>query len=369
MPNQDIEPRRPVGKLRRFFFRCLISAVTIGACVGAGELVVRVWFPQDLVPFHYVSSARYRHLLKPNAYFEHRHQGFDFVTRVKTNSHGFRDEEWTPSELADARIIKILLLGDSYVFGSGVNVEDRLDAKLRLTLEKAGLTVRTINTGQIGWGNIQGFTYARDHFCQIRPDIIVLTFCPNDPSDDEIYEVTGRGYAEGRLWIPGKTWLREHSHLYKLLFRKLNLVVTTLNFRWRALFSNTTSAAEAAVMNIGGHDSISEEVWRVTLDRIRAFHRDFLAFNPSGLLLVQTTHPDREDVRQHLKTLANGTSLIYVDLFDDVKELKPGQRSTPHDGHWSPLMYSISAKRVAAAILAAKGKNVDEVTARTQGWQ
>jgi len=355
MASQDAEPNRPAGRLRRLFFGLVIAAFTIGACLGVGELVVRIFLPQNMFPHEYVSSERYGYLMKPGIYTEHQHGAQGFVTKVKTNSHGFRDEEWTASELADPRITKVLLLGDSYIFGSGVQIEDRLDAKLQLLLAKAGLKARTINVAQVGWGAMQEFTYARDHFSEIRPDVVVFTFCPNDPRDDALFEMNLKDYTRGHVWLPGKAWLRQHSHLYKLLFNKFNRLATNLTYRWRALFRSTAAAAEAAVMNIGGPDSISEEMWRVTLERIRAFHQDFLAFNPSGVLLVQTSHPVREDVRQHLRTLSSGANLVFVDLFDDVKELKPDQWVTPHDGHWSPLMYSISAKRVAAAILAAKG--------------
>ena len=53
------------------------------------------------------------------------------VTDVYTNALGFRGPEWTPAEVAAPVAGRVMLLGDSQVFGYGVDEADSVAARLQ----------------------------------------------------------------------------------------------------------------------------------------------------------------------------------------------------------------------------------------------
>ena len=62
------------------------------------------------------------------------HRENDFKVQVKINSKGLRDNEY-PYEKPDDTY-RILMLGDSFTFGYGVNIEDTMAKVLEENLNK-----------------------------------------------------------------------------------------------------------------------------------------------------------------------------------------------------------------------------------------
>ena len=202
--------------------RLLYWAVTFGAMAIVvallGEAMVRLFAPQPPVERWFEESEPYRYVLKKDFHQRFPFVGSDFVMDVRTNAFGLRDQEFDPAAPFDGKTI--LLIGDSFVFGYGINVENRFDTKLRLLISQARLPIRIINAGVPGWGTIQETSYAKDRLDLFKPDVIVLTFCGNDPHDDDMFTSGEMVYREGGLfWFPGKAFLRAHSQLYSFLLR------------------------------------------------------------------------------------------------------------------------------------------------------
>jgi hypothetical protein len=86
----------------------------------------------------------------------------------------------------------ILILGDSYAFGEGVNIEDRFDQKIREAFPDG----RIINTGVMGFGTDQQYVAAKPYFPDLTDNDIVLVLFGRNVSSTS--SDAGSSYARNR---------------------------------------------------------------------------------------------------------------------------------------------------------------------------
>lgn len=95
---------------------------------------------------------------------------------VSTNSEGFRGPEW---DLSRERR-NIVLLGDSFAFGWGVEWEDTAGQQLERRLQSIDPRFQVINLAQSGY-SIKEILNVFDHYRdRLRPEATIYLFCPND---------------------------------------------------------------------------------------------------------------------------------------------------------------------------------------------
>jgi lysophospholipase L1-like esterase len=98
-------------------------------------------------------------------------RGLDY--RIAVNSLGLRDRERSIARGGDLR--RVLFVGDSMVFGAGVEREERLTERLEALL---GPGVEVWNGGVSGWGTDQEALWLwREGLPQLQPDVVVLGLC------------------------------------------------------------------------------------------------------------------------------------------------------------------------------------------------
>ncbi len=98
---------------------------------------------------------------------------------IKVNSKGFRDVEHRLPKKEDT--IRILGLGDSFMFGWGVGAQEIFFKRVeKLLSHAAGTRVETINAGVPGWGLNQYYLYLKKAGVQYSPDLIVLAYFTDD---------------------------------------------------------------------------------------------------------------------------------------------------------------------------------------------
>jgi lysophospholipase L1-like esterase len=90
---------------------------------------------------------------------------------IETNSLGLRETEVPLEKPAGQR--RILLIGDSVTFGTGVDASWRFSDFMQRAL---GDKVKVINAGVPGWGTDQELLFYETTACKLEPDIVILTF-------------------------------------------------------------------------------------------------------------------------------------------------------------------------------------------------
>jgi lysophospholipase L1-like esterase len=144
--------------------------------------------------------------------------------RCRINNVNLRGPD-VPAEKA-AGEVRILCLGDSFTFGSGVEEEQTWPLQLQSLIDPSGAGgVRVMNAGANGWStNWQGLYLEKRGLDQTRPDIVVLGFNWNDVGDD-----TDAGpsavrhfiHAEGSWLSPVARWeWVRRTHLFRWLFTR-----------------------------------------------------------------------------------------------------------------------------------------------------
>lgn len=111
------------------------------------------------------------HSLRPGAVGRMRSREYNVAYRI--NSYGLRDDE--PTEGG------ILLLGDSYMEGYGVERGEVLADKL----ESLGWSVT--NAGTKSYSPLLEYLFLRHRGLALRPDTVLLFFDLSDPANDEYY--------------------------------------------------------------------------------------------------------------------------------------------------------------------------------------
>jgi hypothetical protein len=97
----------------------------------------------------------------------------EFSVEVNINSYRLRDREYSLKRNEKNRM---LVLGDSFGWGHGVDLADRFDE----ILEMRYADWEIINASVSGYGTDQQFLYLRDQGIAFKPDVVLLLLYSND---------------------------------------------------------------------------------------------------------------------------------------------------------------------------------------------
>ena len=124
------------------------------------------------------------------------------VAHVRINSAGFRDREHDLGK--PAGVYRIAMLGDSYVFGVGVEAADRVSDVLEQRLSGcpslAGRKVEVLNFGVAGYGPGQEMIVAERRALPYRPDVLVQAFVSGNDVGDS-YKPSNEGSLERPYFV------------------------------------------------------------------------------------------------------------------------------------------------------------------------
>ncbi len=109
------------------------------------------------------------------------------------NSKGLRDTDRSWIKPKDT--LRILLLGDSFVFGAEVSSRDVVSAVLERKISKIRKS-EVINAGVRGYGTDQELLYLTKEGVKYSPDIVIYFFCHNDPVDNLTIYSPSVGFAK-----------------------------------------------------------------------------------------------------------------------------------------------------------------------------
>ncbi|HEY0552936.1 MAG TPA: GDSL-type esterase/lipase family protein [Thermoanaerobaculia bacterium] len=203
----------------------LLSILVLAAFafLAAAEVAVRAFRPQPAfyaIPGLYVADPFVGHRMRPGL------RGVignwtEFTTQVRINSLGIRGPEPGPRR---AGLQRVLVLGDSFTFGTGVEEEEAFPARIAARLSRGGIPTEAINAGIGGYGVPDEVAWFERYGAGLHPDLIVLgIFTGNDlqdaaPDRPRTFVVDGDILDEAELHRSRPLhWLFQHSQLFALL--------------------------------------------------------------------------------------------------------------------------------------------------------
>ncbi|HET8645140.1 MAG TPA: hypothetical protein VFO85_06610, partial [Vicinamibacteria bacterium] len=192
----------------------LLGFASAAAALGLAEAALRVLRPyESLCRFRWIASARYHHMNPPRRrMFSGYVEGAPIV--VETNEDGLRTHHSRQSFRAQA--VRVAVLGDSFVFGSGVNAQEAFPARLERRLQAHALPggAAVLNAGIISFSPFLERRLFDDVVREYRPTVVLLFLDVTDIGDDAIYARKAGG--QGTFPLEGEAALGCHGAVYQL---------------------------------------------------------------------------------------------------------------------------------------------------------
>jgi len=289
------------------------------ATLGIIELALRAFDPRVLREGQSERTIAYRH--DPELGWAPVPSSEFTVTaerpiRAKHNSLGLRDIELAPSGKP-----RILLVGDSFVWGNDVEADERFTDLLRKALPNYDI----VNAGVSGYGTDQQFLWLKRLWDRVEPAVVVLMFTVVNDRWDNISNVRYDGYfkpyfataPDGQLVLSGQPvpkprqlYFKENALVHNLWLARAGV------FAWMALVHPQITVPDPT-------------------ERLVGMMRDFVTAKRAKFLVgMQITEPQMVGYLQEQK-------IPYV-AFDGADIY----RTLEHGMHWTPGGHELVAQRL-----------------------
>ncbi|MEQ8193922.1 MAG: hypothetical protein RIB59_05490 [Rhodospirillales bacterium] len=203
----------------------------IGAGLTLMEVGTRIAAPQQLVRGFVLPDPDLGSILRPNINYRDLYGG-DFT--VTTNRQGFRmpeDVDFRPSRK------RVIVYGDSFTFGWGVEYKDAFFAQIKKKLEQSNSEFQLINAGIGGYSTGHVKKLFERHIPSTKPAALIYFLNNNDLIDNVIRDIDYRvtdykvekdgsiSLVDKKVFAPWKRflltntpygWLNQNSHLFVL---------------------------------------------------------------------------------------------------------------------------------------------------------
>jgi len=300
------------------FTKTILGTVTVLATLvllyGAIEVLVRIGVDNgmqfNIEMWKYARDIKQRSA-NPLIGHEHRPHARSFLMGVDvlTNSEGHRDREFPVARQPGTD--RVVMIGDSFIEGWGVKVEETISKRLEGLFEEAGQRVEVMNTGVGNYNSVMQVEAFLARDAKYAPDVVVLNYTFNDAEPIPTYGST--------------SWLARHSEATVFLmgaFDSLRRVARPVE-RWEQYY-------------LGLYDTPGWAAARAALHKLAVYCREH------DMQLMIVNWPELHDVRDYrlgaiterIKGVATEEQVPFVDLLEAVKDQDPATLwVTPPDPH------------------------------------
>jgi len=276
-----------------------------------------------------------------------------FKTYVKINQHGLRDRDHSYEKEPGTK--RILVLGDSFVWGYGVNGDEVLTRRMEADLQG----VEVINAGVTAYGTIQELLWLEREGLKYHPDLVILVLYKNDLTDnvtpvyngyhrplmvlthDGSLQLTGVPCSRGSLRDVLRKWLVRYSALMGLALRS--------DFRFLLRLEGPIFGTEIRHLGAEKKDpgpSVNDYPIRLTVAIVEKT-RQVAQEKSARLLVVVVCHHD-EPCNQVVRALTEKD--IPVLALDDLKGYAPADMVIFGDEHWNAAGHAFVAGAISEFI-------------------
>ena len=299
--------------------------------------------------------------LKPNLNCRLRSKEYD--VSVKTNSLGLRYRE-VPNEKV-AGVYRILVIGDSHVFGYGVEQEEAFPALLEQELNKypGKQKIEIINCGVPGWDGFQGYEYFNKYSCRLKPDMIINLVCVNDFSENGFqyyFFVLKNKKHEIEQFI--KYYLKAKDLYCKAIISGNELLPKNLRLIYAPeLLPALTMGIFFQIYKYPDNEVNKILENKITLSLLNDYYKEALLRNVKILFIIQDRRLAMEDsglngqekryfqIRNILRENFKNNNMPYIDLAIEVKKKYPQLGGIP--GFNNDMHFNVQGNRLVAEVI------------------
>jgi len=298
----------------------------------------------------------------------------EYIARADTNSIGLRDYEYGEK---GENTFRILVLGDSFTFGAGVEFEETFVRQLETILREKNRNRKyeVINAGVLGYGTDQEYYFLKEWGFKLKPDLVIVAFyIQNDLEDVMIGALNHYTVRDGYLFDlfsykqkeRGKNFFERYSRTYEFIEDRVNNLLIKTGFKKKPWESsglpldmkfylkkyppkfeeamNKTKGflkgIDSLEKQIGGkslivliptRDQVFDGWWMKKLER---FHE-----NPSNYNITR--------VNDEIADLAKENKIPFLDLLHSQREYeKEIDLFLTSDSHWNKEGHKLVAKTI-----------------------
>ena len=234
-PNSaSIQEKNKKTTFPQALFLILLPLLFIGGMIESVSHIVYVPHKKVVEQYQILvhqSSDNLKLLYKPipNRITHASKAGYDWENHI--NSLGFRGRECTVQKAPDTK--RIIFLGDSVVYGYGLNEEETLPRQLERDYNRNGQKVEVLNLGVSGYETQQAVEFFKEIGLKFKPDIVVMGYTLNDSryasmeldffNDHAAWKVNTDSFPWEKKWM---YVLYQHSFFLQYLDRERHLFET-----------------------------------------------------------------------------------------------------------------------------------------------
>jgi hypothetical protein len=303
------------------------------AALVLAEGLVRAFLDEPVQPRFVIDGGFGVRANRPGVSTRHVVPGA-YAVAIHTNSAGTRGRrEYSLERVPGVR--RVLVLGDSFAFGYGVEDGEVVSAVLEELLGRAlGTPAEVLNLAVSGFGQAEELLTWRHLGRRYAPDVVVLLTFENDVGNNLVSGLFELGPAgelvrTGRSYLPGSRlqerllafaptrWLFEHSQAGNLVRRLLSARVQRVKLDEQGLTSFRDTTAEALALTRGLLVELVREV------------------RAAGATPVLVIVPDGRTLGSNFPLAACELAELGAGLVDG-RELLRTEDYYPRDSHWRP---------------------------------
>lgn len=180
----------------------------------------------------------------------HKKKGV-FNTRFTTNSKGLRDKEYDYRKPPGVQ--RILILGDSFTWGFGVNDDEIYTEILESMLD----STEVINFGVTGFNIAQEFLYLKKEGIKYEPDIVIVGLALNDFFDKDLLDSLRNAHFHRNI-NKTATAISEKSNLIGTQLSNIKVYFTNNSFLYNFIIEriNTNKKLVKLLVKFGLKDDL-----------------------------------------------------------------------------------------------------------------
>jgi hypothetical protein len=355
--------------MRSIFFK--IIGVLLGFLVAfaVAEVAVRYFSPQEVGPVRFACDPELGNIPVPNQQGVRNAPG-GFTFRYSNNSLGWRGS-WEYRHVKQTEY-RVLFLGDSFTYGTGVDDDQTFAAQVQKALSAAQQSVEVLNAGCPGKGTDYALKSFQTVGCKFYPDLTVLCFFCNDFEDNgrgQYYNIGRRGELSAKTlncgggalktvlaYLPGYNWLISWSQAANLVKQAgVNLLVN------RAQETGPDANNGLVVSyNRGAHGYATPANKRLT--ELYVGHLNDAVKLARGTLRIcyipfaqevreyRRTHTISADERAMLQIAADNGMLLWSLTPLLALSGQPIDRLYYQEGHWTAAAHALAARYLSRQI-------------------
>jgi lysophospholipase L1-like esterase len=262
--------------------------------------------------------------------------------RSKLNRYGFNDQEHALRKTPG--ITRIAVLGDSFIWGAGVEERVIWTNKLARLLKQNGVKSEVLNWGKSGWSTLHEYRFLKSDGIHYDFDLLLVGFGANDPvmDDSQVKSFIYSGGIIDRLLV---------QPISRYLFpNAMSLSVDLVNGFFNSFF------------DYGYPQWLNKVYTEENLKKYQALLKDMSEYCRSRnirLLFVMTPenhHPLLQQRFEKIIPLLKNANIDYLNLYPAIyQELRdfPNRKlwANPADGHPGDRVTDVYARHVYQYLL------------------